>query len=725
MADLGKAYVQIIPKAEGISGKIGNLITPGAKDAGKKAGVEGGNGLADGIKSTLAKLAIGATIGAGIKAAMDEGGKLQQSFGGIDTLYGNVTESAKAAGMSVKEYTEIHGNAADKMKQFAMEASKVGISANDYAEQAVSFGASLKQAFGGDATKAAEAANVAIMDMTDNAAKMGTPIENIQNAYQGFAKQNYTMLDNLKLGYGGTKSEMERLLADATKLTGVEYDIDNLGDVYAAIHAIQGDLGLTGVAAAEASETFSGSFGAMQAAAANLLGALTTGGDVAAAMETLVGSAITFVGGNLIPMLGTMFSAIPTALGTAISTAVPMIQEKIPEIIAAVQSLFTDIAPNLIQAGVTLLTEVIPGLFSKVNGMILTYVPILLQAGVNIIRNIISGITQNLPLIIAQAQSMIGTFLSTITALLPVILENGKNLVFSIVDGIIANIPTLLEGAGNMIVQFAEFIQANIPTIAEKGAEILKGLATKIISAIPIVIEAVVKLIPKIVVALAKLVPAAIKAAFDMLKGLAQGIRDGISNVTPAVKNLIEKIKKPIEDLKGKLKTIMDNVMTTLVGVWDKIKSKAQSVWEGIKKAITDPIDKAKSLVEGAVNKIKGIFPISMGKIFSGIKLPHFKISGGTPPWGIGGAGTKPTVGIEWYKRGGIATNPTIYGIGEAGNEAIVPLSNPYMTPFAKAIAAEMPSAGNTFNIQIDGARDPSAVVDELLRRVNLKARTV
>lgn len=178
-SSLGQAYVQIVPKAEGITGKIENLIAPGAKAGGEKGGKEGGASLVAGLKGALAKLAIGATIGAGIKTALDEGAKLQQSYGGLDTLYGDAAEAAKA---------------------YATEAAKAGISANDYAEQAVSFGAGLKQAFGGDAAKAAEAANTAILDMADNAAKMGTPLESIQNAYQGFAKGNYTMLDNLKLG---------------------------------------------------------------------------------------------------------------------------------------------------------------------------------------------------------------------------------------------------------------------------------------------------------------------------------------------------------------------------------------------------------------------------------------------------------------------------------------------------------------------------------------------
>ena len=229
--EIAKAYVQIMPSAKGIKGELTKEMGGDLEAAGKS----GGDKLGGSLVSTLKKVVVAAGIGKIVSDALSAGADIQQSFGGLDTIY---------------------GEAADAAKEYAYQAAQAGISANDYAEQAVSFGASLKQAFEGDTTKAVEAANTAIMDMTDNAAKMGTPIENIQSAYQGFAKQNYTMLDNLKLGYGGTKTEMERLLEDAQKISGVEYNIDNLGDVYDAIHVIQQDLGLTGVAAQEASTTF-------------------------------------------------------------------------------------------------------------------------------------------------------------------------------------------------------------------------------------------------------------------------------------------------------------------------------------------------------------------------------------------------------------------------------------------------------------------------------------
>ena len=264
---LGAAYVQIVPSAQGIKGSITNVLGGEAASAGESSGKTLGANIVSFAKKALIAGAIGKTV----MAALNEGAALQQSYlGGLDTLY---------------------GDAADKAREYARAASEAGISMNTWSEQAVSFGAALKSAYGGDTTKAVEAANTAILDMADNSAKMGTDIESVQAAYAGFAKGQYVLLDNLKLGYGGTKTEMERLLADAQEFSGVEYDIDNLGDVYEAIHVIQENLGLAGVAADEASTTFSGSFNAMKAAAQNFLGSLTLGEGVSEAMSQLATSA--------------------------------------------------------------------------------------------------------------------------------------------------------------------------------------------------------------------------------------------------------------------------------------------------------------------------------------------------------------------------------------------------------------------------------------------------
>ena len=341
--ELGKAYVQIVPSAEGISGSISKAIGGEATSAGKSAGMN----IAGAIKGMIAA----AGIGTAIKSTLEAGGNLQQSFGGLETIY---------------------GEAADAAKKYASEAAAAGISANDYAEQAVSFGASLKQAFAGDTTKAVEAANTAIMDMTDNAAKMGTPIENIQNAYQGFAKGNYTMLDNLKLGFGGTKTEMQRLLDTASAMPeamGKTFDINNLGDVYEAIHLIQQDLGLTGVAAAEAEGTFTGSLGAMKASAENLMANLTLGNDISDDIFNLMGNIQNFVMGNLAPMIGNILAALPELLsgaGTLLITSLNLVSNNAGEIV----QLGIDFVVALVQA----IVEAVPQLLE-----VLQFLVVLLQ----------------------------------------------------------------------------------------------------------------------------------------------------------------------------------------------------------------------------------------------------------------------------------------------------------------------------------------------------------
>lgn len=608
MADLGKAYVQIIPKAEGISGKIGQILDKDADKAGKDAGDKTGKGFIGNVKKVIAGAAIGATVVAGFKAALDEGGKLQQSYGGLETLYGDAADAAKA---------------------YAAQAAQAGISANDYAEQAVSFGASLKQAFGGDNTKAVEAANTAIMDMTDNAAKMGTPIEDIQHAYQGFAKQNYTMLDNLKLGYGGTKTEMERLLSDAQAISGVEYNIDNLGDVYSAIHVIQGELGLTGVAAQEASTTFSGSFGAMQASAKNLLANLALGQDIAPAMKQLATSASTFLFGNLFPMIGNVIKQLPAAIGT------------------------------FIQAGL----------------------PQFLAAGKSMLTGIVSGVQSGLPSFLTTAGTMISNFASAVTENLPTILSKGVEIITNIASGILQAIPQMASTAGEIVTNIGNFISSNLPTIGEKGGELIQNLATGIINNFPAIVTAIGRLGVTIVQSVVKIVPKLLKAGADLIKGLVRGI----GNSSP-------------------VKTAMNKIKT----------------------ALQEPIEKAREKIKSVMDRIKAIFPLNIGNVFSGLKLPHFSVSGGSFPWGIGGKGSMPSWSVSWYAKGGIFDNPSVIGVGEAGREAVVPLSGTNMRPFARAIASEMNGASttNNFYITVDGAEAPEDYARRLSRELQLVMRT-
>ena len=293
--EIAQAYVQLIPSARGITGKIQSILDPEASAAGQSAGQSLGSSLV----SVMTKVIAAAGIGKAFSAAISEGAALQQSLGGIETLF---------------------KGSADKVKGYANEAYKTtGLSANAYMENVTGFSASLLQSLGGDTNKAAETANMAMIDMSDNANKMGTSMGSIQLAYQGFAKQNYTMLDNLKLGYGGTKQEMERLLKDAEKLTGVKYDINNLSDVYNAIHAIQENLDITGTTAKEAASTFSGSFESMKAAAQNVLGKLALGENILPSLHALLKTTSTFLFDNFLPMVGNIFSGLGLVLTEGIS----------------------------------------------------------------------------------------------------------------------------------------------------------------------------------------------------------------------------------------------------------------------------------------------------------------------------------------------------------------------------------------------------------------------
>ncbi|HGL1954132.1 TPA: hypothetical protein ACKB9C_000533 [Streptococcus pneumoniae] len=322
MAD-GKVVIQVDMdgnKAQSgvarLKGMVGGLAESGTQLGSVFKSVLGANIVSGALISGIQSL--GSAMKGVFSTALDEGAKLQQSFGGVDTLY-------KGAESTVKQY--------------ATAAASAGISANTYAEQAVSFGASLKQALGGDAVKAAEAANKAILSMADNSAKMGTDIGSIQMAFQGFAKGNFTMLDNLKLGYGGTQQEMKRLLADASKLEkamGKKFDINNFADIVEAIDLVQQELGIAGVAAEEAKTTFSGSFEAMKASASNFLANLSLGEDIGPSLKTLISTTSTFLLGNFVPMVGNIMRQLPHAIEVAIAEAGPKIEEGFRSLFAGI-----------------------------------------------------------------------------------------------------------------------------------------------------------------------------------------------------------------------------------------------------------------------------------------------------------------------------------------------------------------------------------------------------
>lgn len=490
--ELAKAYVQIEPSARGITGSISKALGGEAASAGKSAGID----IAGAIKGAIAAAGIGAVI----KESLDAGGALQQSFGGLDTLYGDASKAAK---------------------DYAYQAAAAGISANNYAEQAVSFGAALKASLGDEAA-AAEAANTAILDMADNSAKMGTDIGSIQTAYQGFAKQNYTMLDNLKLGYGGTKSEMERLLKDAEALSGVKYDINNLGDVYSAIHVIQEDLGLTGVAAAEASTTFTGSFGAMKAAATNLLADLALGNDVTNDLKVLVGNTVIFVQNNLLPMLVNILKAIPPLLVTGVQSLVSIVQGKGPELIQALQTAITETIPALLVQAHEIMQTIGAGITEDL--------PNILSKGVEIITNVANGILENAPAVISAISDIVAGLQGFIMQNYPVIMEKGWELIKNLASGIINNLPAIISAAVEAVVKFIYTVASHLPEILEQGMKILAELVVGIVKAIPKLVEAIPQIFSNIKSTL---------STFDWAglgKDLIEGIKNGIVGAAGLIK---------------------------------------------------------------------------------------------------------------------------------------------------------------------------------------------
>lgn len=436
--ELAKAYVQIVPSAEGIQGSISRIMGGEASSAGENAGTLLGTKLV----GTLKKVIAAAGIGKMISDSLNLGGALQQSIGGVETLF--------------KE-------SADTVKAYAAQAYRtVGLSANDYMEQTTSFAASLLSSVSKDTNAAAQLANMAMVDMADNANKMGTDMASIQNAYQGFAKQNYTMLDNLKLGYGGTQAEMQRLLTDAEKLSGVHYELGNLADMYSAIHVIQTDLDITGTTAKEAATTLTGSFAAMKAAAQNVLGDWSTGADLTAPMQALADTARTFLQGNLLPMIGNVLAGIPQ-----------LVYGLVPEVLQTGTELVSSLAAGFAQGIPAFLSTALPQLLSFTEEL-RANAGQFVDAGLNCITQLLNGLIAGLPQLIAYVPDIIINIAGIINDNMPKILSTGVNLVVALVKGIFQAVPALLANWQKILQAILSVISAvNWVNI---GGNILKSI---------------------------------------------------------------------------------------------------------------------------------------------------------------------------------------------------------------------------------------------------------
>ncbi|VPD00888.1 PblA [Streptococcus pneumoniae] len=621
--ELGKAYVQIIPSAKGISGMIQKEMGGEVASAGVSAGESLGSKMMGAVSGVIAAAGIGKAIGASI----NEGAALQQSLGGVETLF---------------------KDSADKVKGFANEAYKTtGLSANAYMENVTGFSASLLQSLGGDTDKAAETANMAMIDMSDNANKMGTSMESIQLAYQGFAKQNYTMLDNLKLGYGGTKQEMQRLLADAEKLTGVKYDINNLSDVYSAIHTIQENLDITGTTAREAATTFTGSFESMKSAAQNVLGKLSLGEDIQPALQALMETTSTFLFGNLIPMIGNILKQIPililggikgvfsgifgeglgsimgsivTALGSAflafkafstVSGLLSGIPAVLTTIKTAVTGLFTVMSANPIGIAIAAIAGLTAGLVyfftqtetgRQIWSSFVAWIKQAWQGIADFFVNLWSGISEGASTLwdgVVTAWNAVVTFFSDLW----VRIQEAASVAWTaITTAVMAIVQPFIDGFMNIWNNISDGltqIWEGIKMIFQGVWEFIKSIFLGAILIINLVIGNFNQLGADLSL-IWKGIKNSISMIWEGIKTYFSGVVDVIVGYGIAIfENFSTTLSTIWKGLSAAGKAIFDSFAQILSNIWNTIKSVASSAWEGLKSTVLGLID---GLVQGAKN---------------------------------------------------------------------------------------------------------------------------
>ena len=458
------------------------------------------------VGAELAKIAIATgtalagVVAAGVKSYAD----LEQNIGGVETLF--------------KEN-------ANKVIENAKKAYKTaGVSANEYMQGVVSFSASLLQSLGNDTAKAADIADMAFKDMSDNANKMGTDMSSIQNAYQGFAKQNYTMLDNLKLGYGGTKTEMERLLADATKLSGVKYDIKNLSDVYSAIHVIQEQMGITGTTAKEATETITGSFNSMKAALDNFLNG---SGSPEELSETIL-NVLTNIGNAIIKLAPHILSGIAVLIKNVVPKAVSMIFQMIPTLMDAISGLVDELL-TLVVENSDAMEKAIVELYDKA----------------------MQFMTNNLPKIVEIALTLVITFAKALSQAWPKMQPAIYECILTIVELIVDNLDLIIEVAADLIIALTEGLIDSLPILIDKIPTIIVKLVEAIIRCLPKIFEAGVKILDKLLEGIGNIGNKMLDMGKNLIQGLIDGIEQGWNNLKRGVGDTADKITNYLKDKFG------------------------------------------------------------------------------------------------------------------------------------------------------------------------------
>lgn len=571
-----KKQIQLLPgidisKLEKCLKKVGETALKTVKKVGQ---------VVAGVSTALAGV-----VAAGVKSYAD----LEQNVGGVETLF---------------------GDSAQKVIENAEKAYKTaGVSANEYMAGVTSFSASLLQSLGNDTNKAADVADMAFKDMSDNANKFGTDMSSIQNAYQGFAKQNYTMLDNLKLGYGGTKTEMERLLSDAEKFSGIKYDINNLSDVYNAIHVIQEEMGVTGTTAKEATKTISGSANAMKSAFDNFLNG-------SGSPEQLSETIVTFLG-NISNTIAELAPGILTGISTLITNVMPQIGtlliNLLPQLFSSVQNMITSLL-DMIKNNVQPIANLVANLLTSLVNFILQNLPMIIDVGLKLIMALVKGIGDSIPELIPTIVDCVMQIIAVILENMPLILETGIEILFALIDGIINAIPKLVESMPRIIEAIVKALVNGIPTIVAQAPRIIMSLARGLVTAIPSLLYEIPKIIGAIVNGLIGGLVSIKDVGSNMIKGLWEGMQNTFNWLMGKIKSFANSITDGIKNFFGihsPSRLFRDEIGNQLVaGIGKGFEKGMPGLLDDVNSAMSDLNSEVKASVNPTINPTANTNPL-------------------------------------------------------------------------------------------------------------------
>lgn len=555
--------------------------------AGKASGV--GQALLKGI-GTFAKWGAAAATAAAtataalVKSAVTAYSDYEQLVGGVETLFNETDKSleeyaesvGKSSNAAFGEWISLTSTGRQVMRDADNAFKTCGLSANEYMDTVTGFAAAMISSLDGDKKAAAEKSNMAITDMADNANKMGSTMESIQNAYQGFAKQNYTMLDNLKLGYGGTKEEMQRLLSDAEKLSGQKFDLSSYADIVDAIHVVQTEMGITGTTAKEAESTIQGSLAMTKASWQNLVVGLADGTDYLDELVNNFVESVTTAGKNIIPRVEIALKGV----GTLVEKLAPIIAKAVPNIVSTT-------LPSMIKAGTSMIRALLDGLLKAV--------PELIPCFKDIINQLIEVIVDNLPLIIEAAVIIAGAIVSGLVEALPDILTAGIQLIQSLAQGLTKGIPNILSTAIDIVSKLAMTLYKNEPQIIQTGLQLLLGLVKGILQAVPQLLSVLPDIINQAVESLLSEIPMIIECGIELLTSLVDALPQIIQSIVAVLPQIINGI---IETLLGHIDEIIQAGIKLLVALIDALPQIIDTICkvlpqiiEGITGALLDHID--------------------------------------------------------------------------------------------------------------------------------------